>query len=178
LSFLIFATSNIKNFIVRPIDELFIFVLENLEPSGVGAPDLHVVGFSSTLDVPGLVVVSGSDGQRLLVEVPDLGLSTVWCFDDHVSVVDQVKISVVRKCRHNVEVSLNIESESLIELTLCWLSLPFINIDDVPLLMNSVLVCVDTNVSVFVVKSTLNLKDLSFFVHNSCSLVSEHLPPP
>jgi len=98
LSFLIFATSNIKNFIVRPIDELFIFVLENLEPSGVGAPDLHVVGSSSTLDVPGLVVVSGSDSQRLLVEVPDLGSSAISCLDDHVSVVDQVKVSVVWEC--------------------------------------------------------------------------------
>jgi len=42
-----------------------------------------------------LVVVSGSDGQRLLMEVPDLGSSTISSLDDHISVVDQIKVSVV-----------------------------------------------------------------------------------
>jgi len=68
-----------------------------LEPSRVGAPDLHIVGSSSTLDVPGLVVVSGSDGLGLLMEVPDLSLSSIWSLDNHVSVVDKVKISVAWK---------------------------------------------------------------------------------
>jgi hypothetical protein len=46
------------------------------------------------LNIKGLVVVSGSNGQRWLMEVPDLSLSSIWSLDDHVSVVDQVKISV------------------------------------------------------------------------------------
>jgi hypothetical protein len=55
---------------------------------------LHLIGFSCTLDVPRLVVIPGSDSQGLLVEVPNLGVSSIWCLDDHVSVVDQIKVSV------------------------------------------------------------------------------------
>jgi hypothetical protein len=94
LSFFIFASSNIKNLVVRWIEEVFILEEENLEPSGVSAPDLHVVGSTSTLDIPGLVVISCSDSLRLLVEVPDLCFSTVSGLDNEVSVVDQIKISV------------------------------------------------------------------------------------
>jgi hypothetical protein len=43
-----------------------------------------------------LVVVSGSDGQGLLVEVPDLGSSAIWSLDDEVSIVNQIKVSVGR----------------------------------------------------------------------------------
>jgi len=74
---------------------LAVLVLEYLEPSRVSAPDLHVVGSSSILDVPRLVVVSGSDGQGLLMEVPNLGSSTISSLDDEVSIVDQIEISVV-----------------------------------------------------------------------------------
>jgi len=98
LSFLVLGIFHIKHLTALPVDELVVLILEHLEPSGVGAPDLHVVGSSSILDVPGLVVVSGSNGQRLLVEVPDLGSSAILGLDDHVSVVDQVKVSVVWKC--------------------------------------------------------------------------------
>jgi len=55
---------------------------------------LHVVGSTSALDIPRLIVQSGSDGQRLLMEVPDLSLSSIWSLDDHVSVVDQVEVSM------------------------------------------------------------------------------------
>jgi hypothetical protein len=94
LTFYIFTTYNIKYFIVSPIDELTLLVLEYLEPSRVSAPDLHVVGFTSVLDIPRLIIVSSSDGQRLLVEVPDLSSSTVWSLNHKVSVVDQIKVSV------------------------------------------------------------------------------------
>jgi hypothetical protein len=63
LAFLVFATFNIKDLVVIPVDELAVLILEHLEPSGVGAPDLHVVGSTSTLDIPRLVVISGSDCQ-------------------------------------------------------------------------------------------------------------------
>jgi hypothetical protein len=55
---------------------------------------LHVVGSSSALDIPRLVVQSGSDCQGLLMEVPDLSLSSVGSLDDHISVVDKIKVSV------------------------------------------------------------------------------------
>jgi isocitrate dehydrogenase kinase/phosphatase len=32
--------------------------------------------------------------QRFLIEIPDLSLSSVWCLNNHVSVIDQVKVSV------------------------------------------------------------------------------------
>jgi hypothetical protein len=45
-SFLILSSVNIKAFLVLPVDEVFILIGEDLPPSGVGAPDLHVVGFA------------------------------------------------------------------------------------------------------------------------------------
>jgi hypothetical protein len=137
LSFYILSSCNIKNLSRLPIDELIVLKLENLEPSGVCRPDLHVVSFTSRLDVPRLVVQSCSDSQRLLMEVPFLSTSTVCNFDDHVSVIDQIKISSAWQFRYNVKVSLNIESELLIELSLSWLTLPLINVDNVPLLVDS-----------------------------------------
>jgi hypothetical protein len=88
LAFNIFSSSYIKYLTVLPVDELILFKLEELEPSRVSAPDLHVVGLTSTLDIPRLVVVSCSDSQGLLMEVPDLSLSTIWSLDHKVSVVD------------------------------------------------------------------------------------------
>jgi len=62
-AFTIIAIFDIKHFLALPVDELVVLVLEYLEPVRVGAPDLHVVGFSLVLDVPRLVVVSSSNGQ-------------------------------------------------------------------------------------------------------------------
>jgi hypothetical protein len=52
LTFFILGTCDIKNFTILPIDELAVLVLEYLEPSGVSAPDLHVVGLTSRFDIP------------------------------------------------------------------------------------------------------------------------------
>jgi hypothetical protein len=76
------------------VDEVFLLVFEELEPSRVGAPDLHVVGFSSVLNIPRLVVKLGSDSQRSLVEPPDLSLSSIWCLDHEISVVNEIEVSV------------------------------------------------------------------------------------
>jgi hypothetical protein len=62
-TFNIFASSNIKTFVVPEIDKVSSFIFEELPPSGVGAPDLHVVRFSRALDIEGLVVVLGLDSQ-------------------------------------------------------------------------------------------------------------------
>jgi hypothetical protein len=152
LAFNVFSSSYIKYFTVLPIDELIFLILEYLEPSRVGAPDLHVVGSTSTLDIPRLVVISGSDSQGLLMEVPDLSLSTIWCLDNKVSVVDQVKVSVVWKCRDDVEISLNVKSELLVELTLSWLIFILININYLPSLMDLSVLLLHDNVSVFIIK--------------------------
>jgi hypothetical protein len=43
---------NIKYLLVGPVDELLVLILEKLEPSRVGAPDLHFTGSSGVLNVP------------------------------------------------------------------------------------------------------------------------------
>jgi len=95
LSFLIFVIPYMKYLSVVPINKLLILELEDLPPSRVGAPDLHVSSSSWTSDVEGLVVQSGSDSQRCLMEVPFLGVSSIWNLNYHVSIVDQVKVSVL-----------------------------------------------------------------------------------
>jgi hypothetical protein len=96
LSFFILWWHNFKNLVVRWIHKEFTLQLEYLEPSRVSAPNLHVSGFSSTLDVPWLIVQSSLDGLWGLIEVPGLCLSSVWRFDDHISIVDQIKVSTTR----------------------------------------------------------------------------------
>ena len=51
LTFFIFALPDIKNLLVLNIDQVLASVSEQLEPSGVGVPHLHVVGSSSTPDI-------------------------------------------------------------------------------------------------------------------------------
>jgi len=51
-AFFIFSTMDIECLLVGPVDEVFSLILEELEPVGVGAPDLHVVGLSRVLNVP------------------------------------------------------------------------------------------------------------------------------
>jgi hypothetical protein len=52
MSFFIFSILNFESLVALPVNELVVFVSEYLEPSGVGAPDLHVVGSTCALDVP------------------------------------------------------------------------------------------------------------------------------
>jgi hypothetical protein len=42
---------NIKSLLVGQIDELFLLIFEELEPSRVGCHDLHLVGSSRISDV-------------------------------------------------------------------------------------------------------------------------------
>jgi hypothetical protein len=100
------------------------------------------------------------------MEVPDLSSSTVWNLDDHISVVNEIEVSLVWKCRNNVEISLNIETESLIKLTLSRLSFPFIYINNIPLLMDLVILLIDSNVSVFLIDSTLYFNNFTFVVND------------
>jgi len=51
-SFLVFRSSNIKVLSVLDVYKSINLILEDLEPLGIGAPYLHVIGLSRTLDVP------------------------------------------------------------------------------------------------------------------------------
>jgi hypothetical protein len=133
LSFFVLGSIYWDNLVVCWVDKLSISELEYLEPLWISAPDLHVVGSTSRLDVPWLVIQSSSDGLWLLMEVPDLSLSSIWSLDDHVPVIDKVEISIAWHSRDNIEISFNIESELLVQFSLSWLII-LIYINNLPLL--------------------------------------------
>jgi hypothetical protein len=51
-TFLIFLSFNMKLLLVLPVDELFIFIGEDLPPLRVGASKVHTLVCSIALDVP------------------------------------------------------------------------------------------------------------------------------
>jgi hypothetical protein len=113
------------------------------------------------------------------MEVPNLSSSSILSLDDHVSVVNEIKILVRCHLVDNVEISFDIETEILVEFTLLWLRV-FINIDDFPLLSDILAGVSNHDVSVFCIGIqilVLNLKNLSFFISDKTSLSSPHLPP-
>jgi hypothetical protein len=79
--------------------------------------------------------------------------------------------------RDNVESSVNIEAELLIELTLGWFFHPFISIDDIELLVDLSMSIPDDDVSVFLIDTSLNIHDLSFIIGNESTSISPELPP-
>jgi hypothetical protein len=168
---------DIKNLLVLDIDEVVSSVPEDLEPSRVGAPDLHFVSSSCTLNVPRLIVVSSSDSQGLLMEVPLLASSTISSLNDHVSVVDKIEISLLSQVGLDVECSFNIETESLIELTLLWFTLPLVSIDNIELLVDLTVSVPGNDVSVFSINTTLDIPNLLSFVGDLSSSSVPELPP-
>jgi hypothetical protein len=112
------------------------------------------------------------------VEIPFLCVSSIRDFDDHISVIDQVKVSTTWQFRDNVEVSFNIETESLVELTFLWFSLPLINVHDIPLLIDFAVSSEDLDVLVLTINSSLHIQYLFVFdVSNESSINSPKLPP-
>jgi hypothetical protein len=124
-----------------------------------------------------LVVKLGSDGQRLLVEVPDLGVSTIWSLDDHVSVVDEIKVSVGCHLGNNMERSFNVETEVWVEFSLLWILWVFISIDEIPLLVETVLSLFHSEELALVVLVVLDCDDQASLIDDVMALVSEQLPP-
>jgi hypothetical protein len=177
LSFSILSLEDIEYLLVLDVDEVLSSVFEDLEPSRVGAPDLHLVSFSRVLDIPRLVVVSCSDSQGLLMEVPFLSSSTVSDLDDHVSVVDEVKVSALSHSGDNVEISFNNKTEVTVEFTLDWITYPFISIDNIELLVDLSVSVVGNDISVLSVLSTLDIEDLLSLIGNLKSSSIPHLPP-
>ena len=111
------------------------------------------------------------------MEVPDLLSSAIGCLDVHVSVIINFKVSVVWQLGNNMEISLDVKSELLIELSLSWFSLPLISVDDVPLLVDLVSLGINSDVPVFLVNIALDLQNFTLLIDNRSTLVSEHLPP-
>jgi hypothetical protein len=89
-----------------------------------------------------------------LIEVPELSASSISCLDDHVSVIDQVKIFVGWKLGDNVEWSFNIEAKVFAQLSLNRFFLPFILIDDVKELLDFAMLVVNNDVLVLSVEAT------------------------
>jgi hypothetical protein len=113
------------------------------------------------------------------MEVPDLSLSSVGSLDDHISVVNEVKISSTWECRYYVEISFNIETELLIQLTLLWFGV-IVNVNDLPLLskISSFVSNLDVSVlSISVEVLVLDFNHFSFFIDHETCLVSKELPP-
>jgi hypothetical protein len=92
-SFLIFRLFNIKALSVLNVAESVNLKFEDLEPLGIGAPNLHIICITRVLDIPRLVIGSGSNCKGMLMEVPFLSRSSIGCLDHEVSVGDKVKIS-------------------------------------------------------------------------------------
>lgn len=111
------------------------------------------------------------------MEIPNLCVSTIWSFDDHVSVVNQIKVSVFFHLGNNVEVFFNNKSELFIELSLFGFSFPFINIDDIPLLVKSIVSVINTNLSTLLIDIADNFHNLSSLIDDVVVLESEHLVP-
>jgi hypothetical protein len=111
------------------------------------------------------------------VEVPHLLLSAVSCLNSKFVAIDDIEVSVLWQFRDDVEWSFDVESEFLVEFTLSWFTLVFINVDDVPLLVDLSMFSPGNDVSVFGINSTVNIHYHSSFVDNEWALISEHVPP-
>jgi hypothetical protein len=78
----------------------------------------------------------------------------------------------------NVEVSFNVKTELFVEFSFTWLTLPFIYIHNVPLLINSTMGCVDNDVLLLSVNSTLYIENFSVLdVSDESAFFLEELPP-
>lgn len=99
---------------------------------------------------------SSLDGLGGLIEVEFLVGFTSLCTDDNIA-SHECQESGTSCLGLNVERSLDIEAEILIVLSLLWLWLVFINIDDSPLLIDLVCSGRDNDVGVLLVNSSSNL---------------------
>jgi hypothetical protein len=84
------------------------------------------------------------------MEVPFLGLSSISSLDYEIS-SNNIEESAFTHLRNNVEVSFNSHTEVFVHLTLSWIFLPVICVDDIPLLVKSSMSLPDDNVLVFII---------------------------
>jgi len=150
-----------NNLVVLDVNELFTSELEDLPPLRVGALDLHLASTTIALNMPWLVVDSSLDCQSSLIEVPDLTSLSISGLNNHVSVVDHFKVSVWFHSWNNMEIFFDDETIFFIEFSLGGFTLPFVNVDNFPLLMDlTILSLVTLDVSSFRISCTLNVKVL------------------
>jgi hypothetical protein len=76
-----------------------------------------------------------------------------------------------------VEISLNIQTEFFVELSLLWFIFHVISIDNIPLLVQSSVFVPDNDVSVLLIFVSMDIHNLSFLVDEVIALVSEELEP-
>jgi hypothetical protein len=178
LSFNILILIDIKCLLVVDIDEVFSSSPEDLPPIGVGAGDFHFLVGTISSNMPRVTSpVSRLDSQGRLMEPEGLSLSSISGLDHESSVWKKIKISVSAQSGNNMEISFNVQTESLVEFTLSWVSLPLILIGDIPLLRNMGLFVLSVDVSLLSINITLYPHDLSSFVGKIGTLHFEHLPP-
>jgi hypothetical protein len=97
---------------------------------------------------------------------------------NHVFPVDNFEVSIWFHSRNNIEWSLDIHAIFFVELSLGGFTLPFINIDDVPLLMDlSTLGLITLDVSSFSISGSLDIKVFTSLISDIGTISSEQLPP-
>jgi hypothetical protein len=72
-----------------------------------------------------------------------------------------IKVFTGWELRNNIEVSLNIESESWVELSFSWFRLIVLDIYKFPFLVDLTVLLFHNNVLVLIIKSSVNGNDLS-----------------
>jgi hypothetical protein len=88
------------------------------------------------------------------MEVPFLACSTVLSLDDQISIGCVVDVSTLTQSGNDMEVFVNNHSIVSIPFSGSWLSLPVLDIDEIPLLVSLSVVRVHVDVSVFSVNSS------------------------
>jgi hypothetical protein len=79
-----------------------------------------------------------------------------------------------------MEWSFDVESKFFVEFTLGWFTLPFVNEDDIPLLMDlSILYLVSCDMSSLGISSSLDTQELILVINSIdvSSITLPHLPP-
>jgi hypothetical protein len=101
----------------------------------------------------------------------------IWSLDDSI-VIQDLEVSIRLHLGYNVEWSFNNEAPFRTHLTLLWFWFGFININNIPLLVESVVSVPSNDSPILCIKSTLDIKDLSFGIDDvTIFIVLEQLPP-
>jgi len=154
VSFLIFSTMNIQYFTVLNVYNVLSIQFELLEPVLLSVSCVQVIASSISMNVQRLSWCLALDGQTLLVEPPNLALVAIWLLDDNLLMwwwIYSLEVSSSWKHWFNMEWPFNVETEVFIEFSLLWFTLPVINIDDVPKLVQLSIALAHDNVFVFII---------------------------
>lgn len=111
------------------------------------------------------------------MEIPNLSTSTIWGLDNHISIVNQVEVSVFFELRDDVEVFFDNEAILFVKFALHWISFPFIYINNVPLLMKTIISLIDSDVSLFCIYVSNYFNHFASLIDNILILEPKKLPP-